>query len=194
MKRGFDLPALDEGEKEKGEGRFWMKPGTTRRIAFVDDVPLVLYEHEIFNGETVERFVCTEDEKCPMCIAKVKRNLVGLFEIIDLDGFKGRDGHIHGAGRHLWLAAKKRVLKRLKLKHEKLKGLKGKIFEVSRIDDEYSSSCGDEFEYTGETLQSVEKRFPEEIKPDVNGMIAFLRTMKKNVDEENEDDSGELPF
>lgn len=154
--------------------RFWMKPGDSQYITFIDEdvhpsgfkLPFVFMEHQLhLNGSWRNWFTCIQgmpvldeegnpvtDEEgrqvkqvCPLCKGGDKPALVAAYSVIDHSEWTSKDGTVHKDERKLYVV-KSKVLKVLRKAAAKKDGLRGWYVEVSRTDD-MSPNTGDQFDF-----------------------------------------------
>ena len=173
-----------DSSKSKVTARsFWMPPGSTKRIMFIDGEPFHFFEHSLWEitKSGKDKCICLDkngidNRGCPLCDAKMWPAFIGYFTIIDMGDVTYERGE--GASLKGWTNSKgveiqftkqlygaKRgsqekpgVLKTLKRKADQKGGgdLTGTVWDVTRP-GEKTEAVGSEFEYI-ETVQPAEMR------------------------------------
>lgn len=172
-------PPDDASERSNRPHNFWMPPGATKRIMFLDAEPFCLFEHSLFEitRDAKERAICLERNSldsrgCPLCRKKLFPSFVGYFSVIDMgdvefDGGKVKlSGWTSPKGIHYQFqrklfgakrgsAGKPGILPKLhRIAQKKLRGdLTGAVFDVTR-DGAKSESIGNDFEF----IESISKK------------------------------------
>lgn len=161
MKRGKDRDQAlaQEDAKAASSGstfRFFMKPGETRTITFLDgavdesgtlDIPM-FHEHFVTIGGKPQNIPCLEQMglPCPLCETGGKEgrtSFVGLLTVIDHTPYTGSDGKQHNFSVRVF-APKRVTYRQLSVFAAKYKGLAGCTFDVTRTTDRVAS-VGDTF-------------------------------------------------
>jgi hypothetical protein len=142
--------------------RYYLKQGEGGELTFVDgDLsvpegflwPPRYYEHDIYwNGKFHNFFVCPEKtspesgDKCPLCEDPQERPyLAALFTVIDHRKYTNpENGKIYQNQRRL-LVAKTQTFEILAKIANKVGGLAGQTFDVSRSNAQMSANVGDVF-------------------------------------------------
>lgn len=198
MKRA-EVRAKERADASKSLYRYWMRPGDSRRITFLDgklDADGMLdvgyfYEHCVPDGGKFANVMCTlknddpstgRSESCPICEAGDEPAYVAAFTVLDWEPWEDREGKEHEYRRRLYVP-KFKTLKKLQTKATRLAekegtdGLVGVTFDVTRSSDR-SERVGDDFELVEcmsiEQLQE-ELEKPEDALPADYGQEAELR-------------------
>lgn len=135
--RGYKVAkAKDDAIEEKKKslvGRFFMKPEESKRIIFLDDSPVMIEEHQVWEDGRPKFFTCLKmfDESCPLCKRKHKPSSVGYYSIIDRSEWKDKQGKSHKNERKLF-GAKMKALRKLRRLSKECNGLDGVEFKVYR--------------------------------------------------------------
>lgn len=186
LKTGKTAKKLIRKEKEKADQRkaardankvmrFFVKPGTERRITFLDGgldedgdiIDTCYYEHGINNQSLgYPKFVCTagytdgdEDGSCPLCDSENQSYFATVFTVLDHTEWTDREGKDH-EGTIMLFVAKPQTAEKLRKKGKKFGGLKGATFDVSRTDKK-SAAVGDDFDYIETNkLKVIAEAFP----------------------------------
>lgn len=177
LKKGFDAAQtmMEEQAAERaaraGAFNFFIKKGESARIVFLEDEPGALvyqFTHKI--GDRFEDFICQGDASEYRDLEK-RPTLVGYFTIIQLGEFKGKNGVVKNPKRTL--AAKSQTLDILKRHFAKRGGLYGRVFEVSRSNNDKSPAVGDMWDFEETLDQAALEALNEDITP-----INFDETLK----------------
>jgi len=140
----------ERAAQANGPQRFWVKPGDTKHIIFVDDEPFTLYEHNPkINGDWKNWITCGQgiSDNVPCCevLGPASRYFIGYYTVIDCSEYMDKKGNKHSYEVKL-LGAKMKTLKKFRRKKEDKGSLIGRKYKVTREDGK-SPSVGDEFEY-----------------------------------------------
>jgi len=144
---------IEQGSKSAP--RFWMDPGDTKTIIFLDDSDFCIYEHHLkIGGKWGNFFTCLRgmDAKnpkpCPFCLSGNKRQFSSFVTIIDCTGYKDKQGKEHKYIRKLFPMTTT-TLDKFIAKRNKKTSLVGAVWEVSRTSDR-APKVGDDWEHKGE--------------------------------------------
>jgi len=162
-------------EARSGMWRFWLKPGESARITFVDGfltkaglLDFVSYrEHHLFlNGEWGNHFVCLEgtpEGPCPICATGDNASFVGAFTILDHRKIPSAKeaGKFYTDSPRLYVATM-RTVKLLQTMAAKRGGLAGCTFEVMRTSDK-DVRVGNHFDF--EEKHSIEELKAKYMRP-----------------------------
>jgi hypothetical protein len=150
-----------------GPFRFWLKQGESCELAFVDDEPACIYEHQPkINGE-LQNFTCLKDvyPEEPVCCEKFgfdSRYYVGLFTIVDFRKREDKKGVSHQFELKL-LAAKYSALKLMgERKANKDNRLAGRVYKVKRV-GEKAPNIGDFWDYDRDLAADKADKFFEAV-------------------------------
>jgi len=156
-KTGSDGAAQQEEEEKKVEEemnkprRFWLAPGKTTQIVFLDSAGFFFKEHSYKAGGQWGNFVtCISDmggEDCPFCDENMRYSYVCAFTVLDLTQFNTKkDNQLITASKKLFVT-KGTATKKLLKKRERQQGdLVGCKFEVTRYEQK-EVSTGSDFEF-----------------------------------------------
>lgn len=178
--KGWDIPDQAGGENKVSKfDSFWIKPGTTRRIMFLQSEPFTFFAHNLyFWNKTNTSIVCLKEEKvnggiCPICDAEQEQQwprFVGALNIIDLGevtsdgkevvGYTSEKGTTYRDQLKYMLAkagskTKEGVLRKLMRYNNKRNGLQYCVFDVYRGGSK-DASVGSDFSF-------IKKLKPEEV-------------------------------
>ena len=149
---GFQGMAQEQARLDSSYGppRFWVKPGETKDLVFIDDEPVCVHEHNPkIDGKYQNNFTCVsgihDDVVCCMKLGLQSRYYIGYLTIVDCSEWSDGKGNKHQFEMRL-IGAKLRTLKKFRRKKDDRTTLIGCMYRAAREDDK-SSSCGDEFEF-----------------------------------------------
>lgn len=136
--------------------RFWMDPGDTKTIIFLDDKEFCLWEHHVKIGDRWGNFfTClkgmdpNDPKPCPFCLSGNKRQFSAFVTIIDCTGYTDKKtGKEHKYIRKLFPMTVT-TLEKFVQRKKKRTSLVGAVWEVSRSGDN-SPKIGDDWEHKGE--------------------------------------------
>lgn len=216
---GSGLEENMEGDPRPGSGaglRFWMAPGSERKIIFLNDGNefLIYWEHQVFLGGSWKNwFTCLQPMgvKCPLCIwaqdhdGQFSRAKVAACSIIDTHEFKDREGKTRKNLKKLMVCKKEttEVLKRQYLKRvENGERLKYALYDVYRSAKKQSPNVGDQFEFSKMlTPEQVPDNEPldmmEILKPDPAKVKAVYEKLEREHGEApplEEGKDSEIPY
>lgn len=153
---GYEGAEKEQEKKNLGypPDRWWMKPGETKEMVFIDDTPFCIREHSW--RDTNDRWhhvTCIakiSEEGCPAdgATGVQRADYTGHYTIVDITGYVARDGKEH-KHRLVLLPAKTKVLNRFKIKKENRGSLLGQLFTLSRADGN-SPNTGDDLDHVRE--------------------------------------------
>jgi hypothetical protein len=205
--RQVDSDAQERSRRQSNQvRRYWLPPGAENLITFVDGfkhpsgypLPFVYLEHQLYLGghwrnwfTCPSRMVDEDGDKviCPICEGGDSPYLAGAYTVIDHNEWTDKSGVNHKDELRLYIV-KGKVLRALKKKAAKKKGLRGWLVEVSR-GDQYSPNTGDSFDFEKRTTMSDDIQpfdYREVLKP---SSVGELRKVIGGVSIEDED---EIPF
>lgn len=179
-------------KEEQGKAfRFWMEVGESASITFVDGdlqqvaagavlLPPRFFEHNLqLHGRWGNHFVCPEKTlpgkgfKCPICASGDRPSLVALFTIIDHRQFEGKEGKVYKDSRKLFVA-NPQAFEQLNMLAQKVGGLAGTTWDVSRAGDK-SPRTGNNFFPTGKTdIDTLTKQFMYEYKDPKTNQVQLM--------------------
>lgn len=140
---GTNYQGVDEAkqaieERRNQPSRFWMKAGESRRLLFLDEVGFTFNEHRIFripnDWKSTEMETCP-GPGCPLCAQNNARILTIVHTVVDLDGFKDKDGKEQGKMKKHLFAMGVTVADLLREGKKNWGGLKGHAIRVMRKTD-----------------------------------------------------------
>lgn len=154
--RGPSQEDLDKTRKEMGirrQNRFFLKPGQSKRIIFLDDVPFCFHEHSpLINGQFGHHFSCRQgvdlnDPICPLCVSGVKRSYVGYLTILDATGWENKKGERVMYSRQLFPMTLKSI-ELFNSKKQRRISLVGAVFDMTRTSKD-DVRVGNDWDYDG---------------------------------------------
>lgn len=153
---GFGGKHIDKARSESRSQplRFFLNKGETKKILFLDDEPQWAWEHSFRKGFTKSgkpkwrRVTCRRgmDGGCPGCSSDLIRVYTGFLTILDLSGYKDKEGKVHKNIRKL-LTVGIDDGERFERYVKKNDGLTGWIVETTRFNKKNARAIGDEFEF-----------------------------------------------
>lgn len=159
----------EESAKNAEGQRFWLKPGTSTKIIFLDSEMFYIHEHNLFmNNRWNNFFTCLQDfDNCPLCEAGHKAYYCAICTIIDTSEYQSKRLNRVVKNQRKLLVLKQKALAKLKKRRdsEKVGGdLTLAVFEVARGTGEDPSS-GDDWDFL-KTLDAKQLRSlaPKELK------------------------------
>lgn len=119
--------------------RFWMPPGTERKIIVLDDQPedfFYRYEHAVFNPDTNRNDIyldCADDSgTCPVCANTDSKPYYALYlTVIDLEPYTNKNGEEIEWSRKLFVV-KSGMQRPWVREAEREGGLRGKVYRIFR--------------------------------------------------------------
>jgi hypothetical protein len=132
-----------------GPRRFWLEPGKSAKITFLDSEGFYFMEHELkINGRWGNHFTCTRDfRECPLCESGFKSAYGCAYTIIDHSSYTSpKTGQVYAHQKKL-LVVRSSVINKLARRRESLKGnLKYSLFLFSR-DKKEECRTGEDIEW-----------------------------------------------
>jgi len=197
-----------EGRLKMGEGgdvrkyRFFVRPGESSKVVFLDDIWFVVWEHRFTIGKDRYNYeTCIDDVEgeCPLCDAGVGRYVAVATTVLNL--WKDKEGKFRVSKK--LLVAKRDAKDRLVRRQNALGGLKGKVFVIYRDKSKTSNSVGTDIEYEKDIdLSSLKEycpkgvefeewikpyNYPEIFKPKSVDALKKIAKMIKGASEKDED-------
>lgn len=161
---GNDVSEDEEFERvmKANRKRFWLTRGESRKIVFMTDEPVFIWEHDFrVDGHFGNYFTCLRYLKvaCPGCKTTYKAKKVAVYRILDLTPFVVGEGTedertIEYFRRFLVapLNIHKVIMKkRVEVKEKHDLGLAGAMFEVIRGEGDRAAKVGDIYRYLEHT-------------------------------------------
>ena len=127
-----------------GPSRYWMPPDTEKKLVFIDDVPVAVYEHNPKLNGSFRNWITCDNDVCCEELGADSRYYVGFLTVVDMDKWTDKKGREHQFELRLY-PAKSKTLKKLKRRQEKA-GISLKVVDVVR-EDVKSPNVGDSFEF-----------------------------------------------
>jgi len=166
----------EEQRSKYGPSRFFLKPGQTAKLTFLDSAGFYNMEHSLkINGKWGHFFTCrSEFSECPLCDSPTlnsKPSYVCAYTVIDHTGYVDNNGKEHKNIKRL-LVVKPRVMDKLARRKQSMDGdLTFGCFDVSR-DSPDECSTGEDFSFLKRlTVDDLAKIMPTGLKnPDGSPM------------------------
>lgn len=138
-----------ERDDNSGPHRFFLKPGGSAKITFLDSDGFGFLEHNLkLDGRWGHHYTCLRDfSECPICDAGFKPSWVMVWTIIDHSRYVSeRTGKEYRNTKKLFVA-KQAVINKLKRRKESLDGdLTFALFDIRR-DTHKECSTGEDIEF-----------------------------------------------
>lgn len=156
---GYDrAQRLQEEQQEKyGPMRFWLKPGNSAKLTFLDTEGFYFNEHNLkLEGRWGNFFTCLRDfSECPLCDSGDRSGYVCAYTVIDHSEYETKSGKKIKNQKKL-LVVRPAVMNKLARRRETLEGnLKHGLFLFSRDGQQECS--------TGEDIEFLKRLSPEDI-------------------------------
>lgn len=172
--KSFEEAKAAVNKRKDKQKRFWMKPGISRKIIFLDDGAPEIIEHVITpNGDFSQEWYDTcvgAALGCPHCKAKKPTRQIWVYSIIDTTKYTNREGK-EIAYKRMLLCVPRGIQEILKTKKKEYGRLAGYCFTVSRSDDK-SARCGNDFSIVlregkllAANLERLKTQYAAEIEP-----------------------------
>ena len=148
----------EEQEAARGPSRFWLKPGKSAKLTFLDTMGFYLTEHNLqIGGKFFNFFTCRADfSECPLCEAGHGKSYVAIYTVIDHSTFVSKKTGKEYKNTKKLLVAKKAVQTKLARRRESLDGdLTHAVFSFSR---DASKECS-----TGEDIEVIKRLTKEDV-------------------------------
>ena len=151
---GFDADLVkqdkEEHKRKAGARRFWMPPGATSKVVFVDDQPAIFYEHQFKKGGSFKNWVTCKGpaELCCEKLTNYERYLVAMFTIVNCTKWTDRDGKEHKFVLEEY-PAKGNTRELLEMKKKQKGSLKNRLVTINRTGDK-QPNCGNDFDFDRE--------------------------------------------
>ena len=165
-------------EAQNGPRRFYIKPGTSGDVTFLDDDGFFFTEHNIkINGKYGNFFTCRADfSECPLCESGDRPSSVAAFTVIDHSSWTSPvTGKTYQNQKKL-LIAKQSVVKKLMRRRTELGTLRFQCFRFSR-DNVKECSTGEDITHratlTEEKLTAIMKKRPPQDLPESEWFTPF---------------------
>jgi hypothetical protein len=147
----------EERAAQYGPYRFWLKPGNSAKVTFLDTEGFYFHEHELqINGKWGNYFTCLKDfSECPLCDSGEKPGYVCAYTVIDHSEYESKNGKIKNQKK--LLIARPAVINRLARRKETLEGnLTYGLFLFTR---DSKDECR-----TGEDIEFIKRLKAEDLK------------------------------
>lgn len=152
LNRDFDglddaVAKQDQESAQRSAQRMWLKPGESRRIVFLDDKPVSIWECSLRINGKWGNFVQLHTPEAQALAERFGQRAyyATIFTVLDRSEYKDKKGVIHSDQKRL-LVVRPAIAKMLKEKRDRWRGLVGKEVIVSRKNDKNDPSSGSDFE------------------------------------------------
>ena len=138
----------EEVKHQYGPSRFWLKPGGSAKVTFLDTEGFYFHEHNLkLNGKWGNHFTCLKDfSECPLCDSGDRSGYVCAYTIIDHSEYETKQGKKIKNQKRL-LVVRPAVMNKLARRRESLEGnLQYGLFLFTR-DGEQECSTGEDIEF-----------------------------------------------
>ena len=139
----------EEAQAQYGPMRFWLKPGNSAKVTFLDTEGFYFNEHNLkINGKWGNFYTCTKDfSECPLCDSGDRSGYVCAYTVIDHSEYTSqKTGRIIKNQKKL-LVVRPSVMNKLARRRESLEGnLTYGVFMFTR-DKKEECSTGEDIEY-----------------------------------------------
>ena len=155
----------EERAASYGPSRFWLKPGTSAKVTFLDTEGFYFHEHNLkINGKWGNFYTCLKDfNECPICESGDTSGYVCAYTIIDHSEYESqKSGKIFKNQKRL-LVVRPAVMNKLARRRESLEGnLTHGLFLFSR-DKKEECNTGEDIEFLKRLpVESILKFKPKE--------------------------------
>lgn len=147
----------EEQQSQYGPMRFWLKPGNSAKLTFLDTEGFYFNEHNLkLDGKWGNHFTCLKDfSECPLCDAGERPGYVCAYTVIDHSEYESKSGKKVKNQKKL-LVVRPAVMNKLARRREALEGnLTHGLFLFSRDKKEECS--------TGEDIEFIKKLSTEDL-------------------------------
>jgi hypothetical protein len=169
---GLETAKRIQEEQAAGYGpmRFFLKPGNSAKVTFLDTEGFYFNEHNLFiNNRWGNFYTCLRDfSECPMCDAGFKPGYVCAYTILDHSKYEGKNGIIQH--RKKLLVVRPSVMNKLARRRETLEG--NLTLAVLRFTRDSKDECN-----TGEDIEFAKRLSREDV-------LKFKPSDSKESDEE----------
>jgi hypothetical protein len=149
-KRSAQVDAEAQARRERtGPMRFYLKPGESAKVTFLDNPQFFLSEHNLKIGNSYYNFfTCLSDfDTCPICESGDSPSYIVVGTIINHKPWEDRDGNEHKNQKMLFVAkgrARQRILKRIEQNDGDLKYC---VLEMTRGTGQTECATGEDFAF-----------------------------------------------
>ena len=158
----------EEQQNQYGPMRFWLKPGNSAKLTFLDSEGFYFNEHNLkIDGRWGHYYTCTRDfSECPLCDAGEKPGYVCAYTVIDHSEYQSQKTGRTIKNQKKLLVVKPAVMNKLARRRETLEGnLSYCLFMFSR-DKKEECSTGEDIEF----IKRLDKRDILRFKPQEGNM------------------------
>lgn len=135
--------------------RFFLKPGASAKVTFLDTEGFYFHEHMIQVNNKWTNYTCLRDfSECPICDSGDRPGYVCAYTVIDHSRYEGKNGIVQNTKK--LLVVRPAVMNKLARRRETLEGnLAYCVFLFSR---DSKNECA-----TGEDIEHVKRVNPQEL-------------------------------
>lgn len=137
----------EERAMQYGPYRFWLKPGASAKVTFLDTEGFYFNEHELqLNGKWGNFYTCLSDfSECPLCENGFKAGYVCAYTVIDHSEYEGKNGKVKNQKK--LMVVRPAVMNKLARRRESLEGnLTYGLFQFTR-DSKDECRTGEDIEF-----------------------------------------------
>lgn len=156
-----------EAKRDPIKNRFWLKPGSSAKVTFLDTEFFFFREHQLFlNGSWLNWETCLSDtEECPLCEDGRQYSYVAALTIIDHSKYETKKKEIITNQKKLIIFKSNARNKILKQKERREGNLTGCMFEFSRFTDK-ECSTGEDYEFIQRvSMDELKTLAPKDVDP-----------------------------
>jgi len=138
----------EEQQAAYGPTRFWLKPGNSAKLTFLDTEGFYFHEHNLqISGKWGNHYTCLRDfSECPLCDSGDRSGYVCAYTVIDHSEYETKSGKKIKNQKRL-LVVKPAVMNKLARRRESLEGdMTYGLFLFSR-DGAQECSTGEDIEF-----------------------------------------------
>ena len=162
----------EEQQSQYGPMRFWLKPGNSAKVTFLDTEGFYFNEHNLkINGKWGNYYTCTKDfSECPICDSGERSGYVCAYTIIDHSEYTSQTTGKVIKNQKKLLVVRPAVMNKLARRRESLEGnLALGLFIFSR-DKKEECSTGEDIEF----IKRMERKDVLKFKPQTMTDEEFL--------------------
>jgi hypothetical protein len=131
--------------------RFWLKVGEKKKVLFLGDEKIGIFEHTTKIGNNWEKFTCSRDANCYFCGTGGRSTYVEYSTILDLTPYDAKDGTKRKYSRRAFAASGAAIDILNRRRQDKGGSLAGWGVECFR-DGEKSPNVGNDFTVSSEKI------------------------------------------
>lgn len=142
------MKANEENRKNEAN-KFWLKYGESRNVIFLEDEPVIFYEHRfIYNDDwrnAVTKVCLRKLGKCPGCESGNKAQIRAAFSVSDLTSWTDKEGKTHKSQKRLLILGATQAEKLNQLYEGNGHKLRGFQVKIGRGTDKKENKTGTSF-------------------------------------------------